>query len=85
MGFESFWFAQIYIMCGFLIFAWIPEKRIGTALGIICSSCLIGAVPNTFIGLDEELIHMKWIVLVLGVIFLFLSFLDIWLLFPHPI
>jgi len=71
-------------MCAFLVFTWIPEKRIGTTLGFICSSCLIGAVPNTYIGLDEELKEMKWIVMTLGLIFLLLAFLDIFFLFPHP-
>lgn len=72
-------------MCGFLIFAWIPEKWIGTALGFICASCLVGAVPNEYIGLDEELKHMKWILLSLGIVFLALSVLDYFFLFPHPI
>jgi len=84
MGFESLWVAQIYIMCGFLVFAWIPEKWIGTVLGIICSTCLIGAIPNTYVGLDKELKHMKWIVLALGCIFILLSILDYWLLYTHP-
>lgn len=85
MGFESLWVAQIYIMCAFLVFTWIPEKWIGTTLGFICASCLIGAVPNTYIGLDEELKEMKWIVMILGIILLLLAFLDVFLLFPHPI
>jgi len=67
-----------------LIFAWIPEKRIGTALGFICSSCLIGAIPGTYIGFNEELKEMKWIVTGLGIVFLILGFIDVFLLFPHP-
>lgn len=58
MGFESLFVAQISIMCGFLIFAWIPDRFVGSILGLVSSSCLIGALPNTYIGLDQELKEM---------------------------
>lgn len=84
MGFESLFCAQLYIMCAFLIFAWIPENYLGCALGFTSSSCLIGALPNNYIGLDEELQQMKWIVGASGAIFLVLAAFDYWFLHTHP-
>lgn len=71
-------------MCGFLIFAWIPEKYIGTALGFVSSSCLVGAFPNTYIGLDEELLHMRWLIGTIGILFIILAIFDVWFLYTHP-
>lgn len=71
-------------MCGFLIFAWIPEKYIGCALGLIASSCLIGALPNAYIGLSSELEGMPWFVGALGIIFFLLALFDIYFLYTHP-
>ena len=78
--------SQILMMCIFIIFAWVPERRLGTVLGIIFFLAEGGAIPNMFIERNDAVMprQVHLMVIVLGALFMLVVIMDLKLLYTHP-
>ena len=47
MSIQAVFTCQLYIMCAYCVFAWFPEKYVGSILGLIKMTWGLGGLPVT--------------------------------------